>query len=391
MHIDHTDNRMLCHSGTSSFFLERPRPALAAPRSTLGIVGWTRQNLFANLFQSLATLLVLLGLGWLFWSLAKFLVIDAVWSGNNREACLPSAGVLPGACWAFIGDRLPYFIYGSYPIDERWRVDVFFILGAIATAFALWINAPYKRVGLLYSFVIFPIISFFLLSGAPWIGVPHVPTDQWGGFMVTLVVAGVGIVVSLPVGIFLALGRRSTLPIVRYFSIMMIEVPRGVPLITVLFMANTMLPLFLPAGMNPDKLLRALIGIALFASAYMAEIIRGGLQAIPKGQYETALSLGFGYWRTMYLIIIPQALKVAIPNIVSINIGLFKDTSLLLIVGIFDFLSTIETARIDPKWAAPTVSASGYAFAAIVYFVFCWSMSLYGNYTERRLSQNRNK
>jgi general L-amino acid transport system permease protein len=386
--IDHTDKHI--HSATS-FFLERPRPALAAPRSTLGIIGWTRRNLFANLFQGLATLLVLLGLGWLFWSLAKFLILDAVWYGNSRDACLSSAGVLPGACWAFIGDRLPYFIYGSYPIDERWRIDAFFLLGAMATAYALWINAPYKRVGLLYSFVIFPIISFFLLCGAPWIGVSHVPTDQWGGLMVTLVVAGVGIVVSLPVGIFLALGRRSTLPIVRYFSIMMIEVPRGVPLITVLFMANTMLPLFLPAGMNPDKLLRALIGIALFASAYMAEIIRGGLQAIPRGQYETALSLGFGYWRTMFLIIIPQALKIAIPNIVSINIGLFKDTSLLLIVGIFDFLSTIETARIDPKWAAPTVSASGYAFAAIVYFVFCWSMSLYGDYTERRLSQHRNK
>jgi len=199
-------------------------------------------------------------------------------------------------------------------------------------------------------------------------------------------VAGVGIVASLPLGILLALGRRSKLPVVKFFSVLFIEFVRGVPLITVLFMANTMLPLFMPEGMNVDKLLRALVGIGLFASAYMAEVVRAGLQALPKGQYEGAMAVGLGYWQMMRLIILPQALKVTIPNIVNTYIGLFKDTSLLLIVGIFDFLKAIETARIDPQWAAPTTSPTGYAFAAIVYFMFCYGMASYARATERRLS-----
>jgi general L-amino acid transport system permease protein len=204
--------------------------------------------------------------------------------------------------------------------------------------------------------------------------------------MVTLVVAGVGIVASLPLGILLALGRRSKLPVVKFFSVLFIEFVRGVPLITVLFMANTMLPLFLPDNITVDKLLRALVGIGLFASAYMAEVVRAGLQALPKGQYEGAMAMGLGYWQMMRLIILPQALKITIPNIVNTYIGLFKDTSLLLIVGIFDFLKAIETARVDPQWAAPTTSATGYAFAAIVYFIFCYGMAVYARSMERRLS-----
>jgi len=209
-----------------------------------------------------------------------------------------------------------------------------------------------------------------------------------GGVLVTIVVSWAGIVFSLPIGILLALGRRSTMPAVKLFSVIFIEFVRGVPLITVLFMASVMLPLFVPDAWSPDKLLRALIGIAMFASAYMAEVVRAGLQAIPKGQYEGAMAVGLGYWQMMYLIILPQALKVTIPNIVNTYIGLFKDTTLVVIVGIFDFLRTVEVSRIDPKWAAPTTSATGYVFAAMFYFIFCYSMSRYAKSVEARLGKS---
>ena len=222
-------------------------------------------------------------------------------------------------------------------------------------------------------------------------GLEHVPTSLWGGILVTLLVATVGIVFSLPFGILLALGRRSKLPIVRLASVIFIEFVRGVPLITVLIMANTMLPLFLPADMTVDRLLRPLVGIAFFASAYMAEVVRGGLQAMPKGQYEGAMSLGLNYPQMMVFIILPQALRIVIPGIVNTFIGLFKDTSLVAIVGIFDLIKTIEASRIDPNWAAPTVSYTGYAFAALFYFVFCFGMSRYSLGVERRLAAGQNR
>ena len=205
--------------------------------------------------------------------------------------------------------------------------------------------------------------------------------------LVTIVVASVGIVCSLPLGILLALGRRSRMPAVRLFSVIFIEFVRGVPLVTVLFMASVMLPLFVPEEYSPDKLVRALVGIALFASAYMAEVVRAGLQAIPKGQFEGAMAVGLGYWQMMRLIILPQALKITIPNIVNTYIGLFKDTTLVFIVGIFDFLRTVEVARIDPKWATPVTSTTGYAVAAIFYLIFCYAMSRYARATEARLAQ----
>ena len=211
----------------------------------------------------------------------------------------------------------------------------------------------------------------------------------WGGVLVTIVVASVGIVFSLPLGILLALGRRSSMPTVNLFSTMFIEFVRGVPLITVLFMASVMLPLFVPEQFEPDKLLRALIGIALFASAYMAEVVRAGLQAIPKGQFEGAMAVGLGYWQMMRLIVLPQALKITIPNIVNTYIGLFKDTTLVFIVGIFDFLRTIEVSRIDPKWATPVTSTTGYAVAAMFYLIFCYAMSRYARAMEARLATGR--
>ena len=217
-------------------------------------------------------------------------------------------------------------------------------------------------------------------------GLEPVETTQWGGLLVTLVVAISGIVASLPLGILLALGRRSQMPIVRGFSVVFIEVWRGVPLITVLFMASFMLPLFLPEGVTFDKLLRALIGVALFSAAYMAEVVRGGLQAIPKGQFEAAQALGLSYWKMMNLIVLPQALKIVIPGIVNSFISLFKDTTLVSIVGIFDLLGFVVTTSNDVKWASPQTGSTGYFAAALMFWIFCFSMSRYSIFVERRLN-----
>ena len=250
------------------------------------------------------------------------------------------------------------------------------------------LSAPRRDLGALYFFIALPLLSFLLLHGAQIFGLAVVPTSSWGGILVTVVVAVIGMVFSLPLGVLLALARRSDLPAVKWASVAFIEFVRGVPLITVLFMASVMLPLFVPERLSPDKLVRALIGVALFASAYMAEVVRGGLVAIPRGQYEAARVLGLTYWRMMGLIILPQALRVTLPNIVNTFIGLFKDTTLVFVVGIFDFLRTIEAARADPKWAAPNIAISGYALAALFYFVCCYGMSRYARGVEMRLTRS---
>jgi len=398
-------------------------------------------------------------------SLVQFYFIDAVWTGANRDACLAEKVGRPvGACWAYVADRFQYFIYGSYPVQQRWRVNIVFAMFALGVVWLLWDRAPLKKVGAFFFFVLLPISAYVLLLGGdnaesflrflilltfglavlylvlsfvpslarfwvgpallavekaapPWgrfyrpkrlillamvifgliamlansAGLPRVDTGLWGGMTVTFLIAAVGIVFSLPLGVLLALGRRSKLPAIQLLSVIFIEFVRGVPLITVLFMANTMLPLFVPQEYSPDRLLRPLIGVALFAAAYMAEVIRGGLQAIPKGQYEGAMSLGLGYWQMMRLIILPQALRIVIPGIVNTFIGLFKDTTLVTIVGIFDFLRTIEATLVDPTWATPTTRATGYAFAAIFYFLCCWGMSRYSIAVEKRLAAGQKR
>ena len=365
-----------------------PVDAMPAPAATTGAIGWMRANLFSSPANIALTLFSAFLIYWIIPPMIDFLFLHAVWSGSDREACLPTAERPEvGACWAFVRDRFFYFIYGSYPIPERWRVDVFFAMLAVGIFWMLWLEAPRRDLGALYFFVFVPIMSYVLLVGMPALGLRKVDTSLWGGVLVTIVVSWVGIVFSLPIGILLALGRRSHMPAVKLFSVIFIEFVRGVPLITVLFMASVMLPLFVPDAWSPDKLLRALIGIAMFAAAYMAEVVRAGLQAIPKGQYEGAMAVGLGYWQMMYLIVLPQALKITIPNIVNTYIGLFKDTTLVVIVGIFDFLRTVEVSRIDPKWAAPTTSATGYAFAAIFYFICCYGMSRYAKSVEARLAK----
>ena len=229
------------------------------------------------------------------------------------------------------------------------------------------------------------ILAVVMLVISTDFGLEEVETDRWGGLMLTMVIAITGIVASLPLGIVLALGRQSEMPIVRLFSVIFIEGWRGVPLITVLFMSSVLLPLFLPDGVTFDKLLRALIGVALFSAAYMAEVVRGGLQAIPKGQYEGAMAVGLSFWQSMQMIILPQALKIVIPGIVNTFIGLFKDTTLVSIIGLLDVLGMISSSLADPKWATPVQALSGYLFGAILFWVFCFMMSRYSIFMERRL------
>lgn len=416
------------------------------PRSEVGVLGWLRRNLFSTWGNSLLTIVALYILWRLIDGVISWGVVNAVWSGDDGSACRVEGS---GACWVFIKAKIGQFIYGRYPDEERWRVDLVFVM-AIAGLVPLMVpRIPGKAWSSGYTLFIFPVIAFWLLTGsapnasaglldavglalalagiiafglsgsgstrlAPqtlrlmsglclvvayplvmrWlfstsglIFLPPVATELWGGLLVTLVVASVGITGSFPVGIALALGRRSRMPFVRWASVGFIEFVRGVPLITVLFMASVMLPLFLPAGVSFDKLVRALVGVALFAGAYMAETIRGGLQAIPRGQFEAGEALGLSYAQRMGLIILPQALKLVIPGIVNSFVGLFKDTSLVLIIGLFDVLGIVQLNLTDAKWFANSTAMTGYVFAGVVFWVFCFGMSRYSQMIERRLAR----
>ena len=489
---------------------ERP-----APVKTTGFVGFLRTRLFNSPTNILITILCALLLWFIVVPAVRFVLIDAVWSGKDRTACLAeNAGHVVGACWPFIQAKFSQFIYGFYPEAERWRVNLTFILATVLLLPLLIPRLPAKGLNAGLFFIALPVIAFFLLHGGGlsglgvswtagllsgfndsigdggrklaaagtttavigpllwllgqlivvlstmvswlllpltwlrdlvqgfgrplwadfaftamivsalvfWIGgglrsgwrplitclsifagigiviavmgldrggYPVVDTRLWGGLLVTLVVAVTGIVASMPVGVALALGRRSTIPLIRIFSITFIEFWRGVPLITVLFFATYMLPLFVPAGFTIDGLVRALIGIALFTGAYQAENIRGGLAAIPRGQGEAASALGLSWAKTTGLIVMPQALRHVIPSLVNSFIGLFKDTSLVSIVALFDLLGTLRAAFSDPNWATPTTLFTGFAFAGIIYFVFCFGMSRYSLFVENRLNAHR--
>ncbi|WP_435104153.1 amino acid ABC transporter permease [Arhodomonas sp. AD133] len=352
-------------------------PDLPPPRRQIGVLGWLRQNLFSTWYNSLLTvvagyLLIRYAIPVIDWAL-----VDARFVGADASACDTD-----GACWLFVRERLAFFVYGFYPEAMRWRVNIVFALLAIAFAPQFIERFPGRRWLGIFGLTAFPVIGFVLIHGGV-LGLESVPTADWGGLMLTLVLAYGGIFAALPVGTILALGRRSTMPVIRGLCVVFIEIWRAVPLITVLFMASVMLPLFLPEGVNFDKLLRALIGIIMFQSAYMAEVVRGGLQAIPKGQYEAADALGLGYWKKMGLVILPQALKLVIPGIVNTFIALFKDTSLVLIIGLFDLLGTVQATIIDPAWQ--DVATEGYVFVAAVFWVFCFGLSRYSQNLERKL------
>jgi general L-amino acid transport system permease protein len=491
-----------------SFVRRELVPERAAPIKTTGFVGFLRTRLFNSPTNILLTIASALLLWFTVIPTLRFLLIDAVWTGTDRNACLAeNAGHAVGACWPYVHAKFTQFIYGFYPEPERWRVNLTFVLAALLLLPLLIPRLPAKGLNAGLFFVAFPIVAFFLLHGGglsgfgvswvadllagladniaaagqrlsetggalPWLGklltglgqglvyvispltwlrdriqassrplwadfaatavivsalmfflsggirtgwraliaslsifagiaiviaalgldhggLPIVDTRLWGGLLVTLVVSVTGIVTSMPVGIALALGRRSTIPLIRIFSIAFIEFWRGVPLITVLFFATYMLPLFLPAGFTVDGLVRALIGIALFAGAYNAEVIRGGLQAIPRGQGEAASALGLSWAKTTGLIVMPQALRHVIPGLVNSFIALFKDTSLVSIVALFDLLGSVRASFSDPVWSTPTTLFTGFAFAGMIYFVFCFGMSRYSLFVEHRLNAHR--
>ncbi|WP_454849313.1 amino acid ABC transporter permease [Rhizobium binxianense] len=359
------------------------------PSNEKGAVHWLRVNLFATPKDIVMTVLAIVFLAWSVPQLVDWLFVQAVWNGTDRSFCATTVqgGIQPdgwsGACWAFVRAKFDQFLFGRYPLDERWRPVLVAILFVALLAPMLIPSAPRKTLNAILLFLVLPVVSFFLLYGG--FGLQIVETPLWGGLMVTLILSFFGIVVSLPIGILLALGRRSRMPVIRLACIVFIEFVRGIPLISVLFMASVMLPLFLPTGWTVDKLLRALIGVSIFASAYMAEVIRGGLQAIPKGQFEGADSLGLGYWQKMRLIILPQAIKLVIPSIVNTFIGLFKDTSLVSIISMYDLLGIVRQNFTDANWASPVTPLTGLVFAGFVFWLFCFGMSRYSGFMERHL------
>jgi general L-amino acid transport system permease protein len=501
----------------SAFVRQELIPERAAPIKTTGFAGFVRTRLLNSPGNILMTIASALLLWFTVVPAVNFLLIDAVWQGRDRKACLAeNAGHVVGACWPFVQAKFTQFVYGFYPEPERWRVNVTFLLAALLLLPLLIPRLPAKGLNAGLLFIAFPVVAFFLLHGGGlhgfgvswaadflsgfttsigdagakligagdasavalvgvllallgktivllssgislllwplvWLrdqiqassrpvcadlavtaaivsillfvlnggfrtgwralivslatfagialvialmqldrgGLSIVDTRLWGGLLVTLVVAVTGIVSSMPVGMALALGRRSTIPLIRGFAVAFIELWRGMPLITVLFFATYMLPLFLPGNFSVDGLVRVLVGVALFTGAYVAEVIRGGLQAIPRGQGEAASALGLSYWKTTGLIVMPQALRHVIPGLVNSFIGLFKDTSLVSIVALFDLLGSLRASFADPVWSTPTTLFTGFAFAGIVYFTFCFGMSRYSLFVEHRLNVHR--
>ena len=349
----------------------------------IGPLAWLKHNLFSTWYNTLLTFLVL----WLLYvTLVPFFewaVLNATLSGESKADC--PAG---GACWTLIRVRFGQYMFGLYPEEERWRVVLAFAILVLAMV-PLFLPRTKRRIAWAAALILwYPPLAYLLFAGGVF-GLEPVETAKWGGLFLTLVIAGVGITTSLPLGILLALGRRSEMPVVRAVSVVFIEVIRGVPLVTILFMASVMLPLFLPPGVSIDKLLRALVGVSLFSSAYMAEVVRGGLQAIPKGQYEAAMALGLSYWQMMRLVILPQALRLVIPGIVNTFIGLFKDTSLVTIIGLYDLLGMARLITTDPAWLGR--HAESYLFAAFGFWVFCFAMSRYSQYVEKVLAAGRER
>ena len=361
------------------------RPSLPPPTTERGAIGWLRHNLFSSWTNTILTVIAVYLIGITVPHFISWAIVNATWSipptlEADHQPQFSDCRVNTGACWIFVEARLPQFIYGFYPADERWRVNIVFLLMAASIYGLLAERIQFKKQLGIFFFAIFPILAFWLLFGG--LGLPVVETRLWGGFMLTLILSGIGIIFSLPLGVLLALGRRSELPVVHMLCVVIIEFVRGVPLLTILFMANVMLPFFLPQGVEFNLLLRVLLGVTIFAAAYMAEVVRGGLQALPKGQYEGAMAMGLGYWQMMRLIILPQALRIAIPGIVNNFISLAQDTTLVAIVGLYDFLNIVRAGSRDTKWLGTEIE--GYVFCALVYWVFCFAMSRYSMHLERK-------
>ena len=343
---------------------------------------WLRTRLFSSWSSGFVTL----GILYLAWILVQPLIewafLRAVWSPVNASLCRDAIG--RGACWAFVADKYRFILFGTFPFDQHWRPAL-----TIAILIGLYALSALRgmRGSRLVSLWLTGLVAIGVLMWGGVFGLRYVENERWGGLTLTLLLATFGIGFAFPLSILLALGRRSDMPLVRWLSIAYIELIRGVPLISVLFMASVMLPLFLPAGVSIDKLLRAQLAMILFAAAYLAEVVRGGLQAIPRQQVEAAQALGHSYWQRTWYVILPQALRIAIPPLVNTFIGFFKDTSLVVIIGLFDFLTTIKVSLTEPAWSGFGLEA--YSFAAVGYFLFCYPMSRYSRGLERNTAPGR--
>lgn len=355
------------------------KQARVAPSGSKGIVHWLKDNLFSSPTNTVLTILGILFLYSIIPPFVQWAYTDATFTGDSRAQCTGD-----GACWTFVKMKMDMFMYGFYPEDQVWRLQTGIGLFIFVIASFKFLKSTKLKILILNLYF---FIAFVLVNGGLF-GLEHIPTDKWGGLMLTIVVAAVGIVCSFPIGIIIAFGRASNLPIIKSVCITYVEFIRGVPLITILFMSSIILPLFFPEGMTFDKLLRALIGITLFQAAYVAEIIRGGLQSISSGQYEAADAIGLSYWQKMLLVILPQALKVAIPNLVGAFISLLQDTTLVLIIGLFDLLAMVRITAADSNWLG--METEGYVFVTFVFWAFCYGMSRYSQKLEKQFDTNLN-
>src|SRR5271169_4431676 len=360
---------------------ELPLAAEPPPPAAASLFGWLRANLFSSVSNTILTVVAAALLAVTVPPVIRWALVDAVWSAPNSRACRGA-----GACWAFIAEKWRFILFGTYPYEQHWR-PFCAVLIFIAMILASCDRRLWGRLLMLVWLAGLVVVGVVMWGGI--FGLSYVGDDLWGGLPLTLILAIVGMAFAFPLAILLALGRRSPLPAVRTICIGYIELIRGVPLITVLFMASVMLPLFLPAGMTIDKLLRAQAAFTLFAAAYLAENVRGGLQAISRGQYEAADSLGLGYWRRTWLIVLPQALAMVIPPLVNSFIGTFKNTTLVIINGLFDLLGAANAALTDPNWQGFYIEA--YVFSAAIYWTFCFFMSRYSQMLEREFNRGRRR
>jgi general L-amino acid transport system permease protein len=362
----------------------QPIPARPAPVKTEGLVPWLRVNLFGNWIDSLVTVLIAVTMGYAASGFFTWGLVNAVFAPNSDQ-CQAARG--SGACWGVIAEKFRVIIFGRYPYAEQWRpgIGTFLLLGLLILSCIRRFWKPW-----LVPTWIVVLFAFVTLMGGGRLGLSRVSSDLWGGLPLTIMLATLSIVFAYPLAILVALGRQSALPAIRSLCIIYVELIRGVPLISVLFMASFMFPLFLPVGKSPDVLLRVLIGITLFSAAYLAEVVRGGLQAIPKGQLESAQSLGLTYWQTQRKIVLPQALAMVVPGIVNNFIAIFKDTSLVTIVSLYELTGALGLAlNSDADWRPFKIE--GYLFITLIYFAFCFAMSRYSLWIERELNRSKTR
>ena len=357
----------------------KPLPDKPAPADVVGVIPWLKDNLFPTPLNSLVTLALLAFFVTVIPPLFDWLLFSANWSGTTQDACTNK----DGACWVFVIAWSKQFFYGSYPIEEVWRIHTCLIALVAIIIASFKLHKDLRNKVAIPLFLLLPFFSIVIVDSS-LIGLAYVATEYWGGFTLNVMLAAASIIVAFPLSFLWALGRRSDMPFIRSVSVILIEFFRGVPVLALFFMGSVMLPLFFPEGTNVDKLLRVWIVLTLFMSGYMAEVFRGGFQAVPSGQYEAADSLGLGFWQKTLLIVLPQVIKISMPNILATFVMLFKNTTFLLIIGIFEMLSTTQTALANSNWLGGH-STEGYLFVAVVFWICCFSMSMISSSIERKL------